>query len=27
VWDRPLPVNPTRSTSRGNPWPSCTAGM
>ena len=26
VWDRPLPVKPTRSTSRGNPCPSCPAG-
>src|SRR6266478_5028074 len=26
VWDRPLPVNPARSTSRGNPCPSCPAG-
>ena len=23
VWERPLPVKPTRSTSRGNPSPSC----
>src|SRR6266404_4543847 len=26
VWERPLPVNPTRSTSKGNPCPSCPAG-
>src|SRR5580692_3602624 len=26
VLDRPLPVKPTRSTSRGNPCPSCPAG-
>src|SRR6266481_5511056 len=26
VWDRPLLVKPTRSTSRGNPCPSCPAG-
>src|SRR5271163_2865625 len=26
VWDRPLPVKPTRSTSSGNPCPSCPAG-
>ena len=26
VWDRPLPVKPARSTSSGNPRPSCPAG-
>jgi hypothetical protein len=26
VWDRPLLVKPTRSTSSGNPCPSCPAG-
>src|SRR6202040_681568 len=26
VWDRPLLVKPTRSTSNGNPCPSCPAG-
>src|SRR5712672_4608173 len=26
VWDSPLPVKPTRSTSRGSPCPSCPAG-
>jgi hypothetical protein len=26
VWDRPLPAKPTRSTSSGNPAPSCPAG-
>ncbi len=26
VWDRPLLVKPTRSTSRGKPCPSCPAG-
>src|ERR1700687_5426998 len=26
VWDKPLLVNPTRSTSKGKPFPSCAAG-
>src|SRR5712672_2823817 len=26
VWDRPLLVKPTRSTSKGNPCPACPAG-